>query len=135
MNARSITLLLPIGALFLQGCATPSHVVQGEANGLPTKEVVRFIADSAVASRASPTVVRVKDLQRDALLPYSHAQKKSVTALPGLYEVDLHCLTVNQSSAVPSIKIEAKAGFTYLLHCYVDGNRVTVRARAEPTPP
>ncbi len=114
----------------ISGCAN-QDVIHASAKDLQPSATAKIVADRSVESRASPAIVRVKDMNKNDVVPFSLQYKESVVLAPGTFEVQVLCLLGNNMSATPSITIEAQAGYTYLLHCQLDGARVAIRARRE----
>jgi hypothetical protein len=58
----------------------------------------------------------------------------TVVVIPGTYDITLHCFNdTGGVTADPSAKVDFRAGYTYLLHCLLDGVSVSVHLDSAAT--
>lgn len=132
---RLLLLTMPIA---FASCAVP-QVVQPSARDLPLSQVSVITTPPArYQDKLYAAIETILDADGKKVVSFGATANmhNTVVVVPGTYNIRLHCFNdTGGVNADPSAKVDFRAGYTYLLHCLLDGVSVSVHLDAVATQP
>lgn len=133
---RLCKLFLIAVSTLVASCAVP-QVVQPSARDLPLSRVAVITTPPIrYQDKLYAAVKTILDADGKKVVSFgmSANMHNSVVVIPGTYDITLHCFNdTGGGTADPSAKVDFRAGYTYLLHCLLDGAIVSVHVDAVAT--